>query len=171
MTTATGDRAAGPPAATEDQGHPNRWRILAVLAAVAFMAQLDLFIVNIAVPAIGRSFGGSLSDLSWVLNAYAVVFAALLVPAGRLADRAGRRGGFLIGVAIFTASSAACALANSVVLLVAFRITQAAGAALLIPTSLGLVLAAYPPERRAGAVRIWTATSGLAAAAGPVLGG
>ncbi len=106
-----------------------------------------------------------------MLNAYAVVFASLLVPAGRLADRAGRRGGFLIGVAIFTLSSAACAAANSVVVLVGFRIVQAAGAALLIPTSLGLVLAAYPPERRVGAVRIWTATSGLAAAAGPVLGG
>ena len=75
-----------------DAGHPRRWRILAVLAAVAFMAQLDLFIVNVALPAIGRSFGGAdLSGLSWVLNAYAVVFAALLVPAGRLADHFGRR--------------------------------------------------------------------------------
>jgi EmrB/QacA subfamily drug resistance transporter len=146
--------------------------VLAVVCTGVILSSLDLFIVNVALPQISRGFhGASLSDLSWVLNAYAVVFAALLVPAGRLADRAGRRGGFLIGVAIFTASSAACALANSVVLLVAFRITQAAGAALLIPTSLGLVLAAYPPERRAGAVRIWTATSGLAAAAGPVLGG
>jgi EmrB/QacA subfamily drug resistance transporter len=146
--------------------------VLAVVCTGVVLSSLDLFIVNVALPQISRGFhGASLSDLSWVLNAYAVVFAALLVPAGRLADRAGRRGGFLIGVTIFTLSSAACAAANSVALLVAFRIAQATGAALLIPTSLGLVLAAYPPERRAGAVRIWTATSGLAAAAGPVLGG
>ena len=89
--------------------------VLAVVCSGVILSSLDLFIVNVALPQISRGFhGASLSDLSWVLNAYAVVFAALLVPAGRLADRAGRRGGFLIGVAIFTASSAACALANSV---------------------------------------------------------
>src|SRR6201996_5930200 len=83
--------AAAGPAADADQGHPKRWLILAVLAAVAFMAQLDLFIVNVALPVIGRSYPGSdLSGLSWVLNAYAIVFAALLVPAGRLADHFGR---------------------------------------------------------------------------------
>src|SRR5476651_1757974 len=121
--------------------------VLAVVCTGVVLSSLDLFIVNVALPQISRgSHGASLPDLSWVLNAYAVVFAALLVPAGRLADRAGRRGGFLIGVAIFTASSAACAAASSVTLLVAFRIAQAAGAAVLIPTSLGLVLAAYPPE-------------------------
>jgi MFS family permease len=91
MTATAGD-AQRQQEALGEQGHPHRWRILAVLASVAFMAQLDLFIVNIAVPAIGRSFGGaSLSGLSWVLNAYAIVFAALLVPAGRLADHFGRR--------------------------------------------------------------------------------
>ena len=99
-TAATGDLAASSTPATVDQGHANRWRILAVLAAVAFMAQLDLFIVNIAVPAIGRSFGGSLTGLSWVLNAYAIVFAALLVPAGRLADHFGRRRFLLVGVTV-----------------------------------------------------------------------
>src|SRR6201986_2291037 len=91
--------ATGPAAGTTvhrderhpDQGHPARWWIMAVLAAVAFMAQLDLFIVNVALPVIGRSYpGSSLSGLSWVLNAYAIIFAALLVPAGRLADHFGR---------------------------------------------------------------------------------
>src|ERR1700759_975480 len=104
-----------------DQGLPNRWRILAVLGAVAFMAQLDLFIVNIAVPAIGRSFGGSLTGLSWVLNAYAIVFAALLVPAGRLADHFGRRRFLLVGVAIFPLASAACAAAPSLGVMFATR--------------------------------------------------
>ena len=95
----------------------------------------------------------------------------MLIPAGRLADRSSRKGGFLLGVAIFTLASGLCAAANGVELLVAARILQAAGAALLMPCSLGLLLAAYPPERRAGAVRIWAATSGVAAALGPVLGG
>ena len=145
---------------------------MTVVCTGVVLSSLDLFIVNVALPQIAEGFhGATLADLSWVLNAYAVVFAAFLVPAGRLADRAGRRGGFLVGVAVFTIASAACAASTSVGMLVAFRIVQALGAALLVPTSLGLVLAAYPPERRAGAVRVWAATSGLAAAAGPVLGG
>src|ERR1700744_6548710 len=125
---ATADEVAAGPVPEADQGHPKRWRILAVLGAVAFMAQLDLFIVNIAVPAIGRSFGGSLTGLSWVLNAYAIVFAALLVPAGRLADHFGRRRFLLVGVAIFTLASAACAVAPSLAFLVAARAVQAVGA-------------------------------------------
>jgi EmrB/QacA subfamily drug resistance transporter len=146
--------------------------VMAVVCTGVVLSSLDLFIVNVALPQIAHGFhGATLASLSWVLNAYAVVFAAFLVPAGRLADRMGRRGGFLVGVAVFTIASAACAAATGVGMLVAFRIVQALGAALLVPTSLGLVLAAYPPERRAGAVRIWAATSGLAAALGPVLGG
>jgi EmrB/QacA subfamily drug resistance transporter len=145
--------------------------VMAIVCTGVVLASLDLFIVNVALPQIAEGFGASLADLSWVLNAYAVVFAAFLVPAGRLADRMGRRDGFLIGIAVFTVASAACAASTSVGMLVAFRIVQALGAALLVPTSLGLVLAAYPPERRAGAVRIWTASSGLAAALGPVVGG
>ncbi|HUQ21617.1 MAG TPA: MFS transporter [Gaiellaceae bacterium] len=146
--------------------------VLAIVCIGVVLATTDLFIVNIAFPALERSFGGrSLAALTWVLNAYAIVFAALLVPAGRLADRASRKGGFLLGVAVFTGASALCAAAPSVELLVGARVVQAAGAALMIPCSLGLLLAAYPPERRAGAVRIWAAMSGLAAAIGPVAGG
>jgi EmrB/QacA subfamily drug resistance transporter len=146
--------------------------VLVIVCTGVVLVTLDLFIVNLAFPAIERSFGGtSLSTLSWVLNAYAIVFAALLIPAGRFADRTSRKGGFLLGVAIFTVASALCAAANGVELLVAARSFQAVGAALLMPSSLGLLLAAYPPDRRAGAVRIWAATSGVAAALGPVLGG
>jgi EmrB/QacA subfamily drug resistance transporter len=146
--------------------------VLVIVCTGVVLVTLDLFIVNLAFPAIERSFGGtSLSTLSWVLSAYAIVFAALLIPAGRLADRTSRRGGFLVGVAIFTVASALCAAADGVEFLVAARILQAMGAALLMPCSLGLLLAAYPPERRSGAVRIWAATSGVAAALGPVLGG
>jgi EmrB/QacA subfamily drug resistance transporter len=146
--------------------------VLVIVCVGVVLVTLDLFIVNLAFPAIERSFGGpSLATLSWVLNAYAIVFASLLIPAGRLADRASRKNGFLLGVAIFTVASGLCAAASGVDMLVAARILQAAGAALLMPCSLGLLLAAYPPERRAGAVRIWAATSGVAAALGPVLGG
>ncbi len=146
--------------------------VLAVLSLAAFMASLDLFIVNVAFASIAEDFGGaSLSGVSWVLNAYAVVYAALLVPLGRLADRYGRKAGFLLGLGLFIAASLGCAVAPGLWSLVLFRVLQAAGAALLTPTSLGLLLHAMPAERRARAVRIWAATGGIAAAAGPVVGG
>jgi EmrB/QacA subfamily drug resistance transporter len=154
-----------------DLGHPNRWRILAVLGAVAFMAQLDLFIVNIAVPAIGRSFGGSLTGLSWVLNAYAIVFAALLVPAGRLADHFGRRRFLLIGVTVFTLASAACAAAPSLAFLVAARAVQAVGAAMIVPTSLGLLYPSFPKRQHATVVGIWAGVAAVAGSSGPPVGG
>jgi EmrB/QacA subfamily drug resistance transporter len=166
-------RTAAPPVGLEaDTGHPRRWQILAVLAAVAFMAQLDLFIVNIAVPAMGRSFhGASLSGLSWVLNAYAIVFAALLVPAGRLADHFGRKRFLLSGVAVFTLASAICAIAPSLGVLVAARAAQAVGAALIVPTSLGLLYPAFPRRQHATVVGIWAGVAAVAASAGPPVGG
>ncbi|MBO2445606.1 MFS transporter [Actinomadura barringtoniae] len=146
--------------------------VLAVLCLASFMAGLDLFIVNVAFDDIGRDFpGASLSDLSWVLNGYTIVFAALLVPLGRLSDRYGRKTGFLLGIEVFVLASQACAIAPSMWSLVTFRVLQAFGAAALIPTSLALLLAVFPPERRAGAVRIWSASAALAAAAGPAFGG
>ncbi|MDQ1695814.1 MAG: hypothetical protein QOJ03_1167, partial [Frankiaceae bacterium] len=146
--------------------------ILSTLSLAAFMASLDLFIVNVAFADIGRDFPGtSLSDLSWVLNGYAVLYAALLVPLGRLADRYGRLNGFLGGLALFTIASAACAASPNLWSLVAFRGLQAVGAAALTPTSLGLLLAATPAAARVRAVRTWAAIGALAAAAGPVVGG
>jgi EmrB/QacA subfamily drug resistance transporter len=145
-----------------------------IVCAGVVLASLDLFIVNVALPQMGRDFrlrGGALADLSWVLNGYAIVYAALLVLFGRLAERYRRERGFLLGVAVFVAASAACGAARSLPMLVAFRVAQAAGAALLTPTSLGLILATFPPERRQSAVRAWTAVGGLAAALGPVIGG
>src|SRR5262249_26728834 len=141
-------------------------------SAGVILSGIDLFIVNVALPQIGAGLRvRNLPDLSWLLNAYTVVFAALLIPMGRLADRSSRKWGFLLGVGIFTAASACCAAANNLSMLIAFRAVQAVGAALLTPTSLGLLLAAYPPERRAAAVRIWTAMGGMAAVFGPVVGG
>lgn len=145
--------------------------VLVIVCAGVVLASLDLFIVNVALPDLARDLGGGLDELSWVLNAYAIGYAALLVVLGRLADRYRREHGFLLGVAVFTLASAACGAATSVPMLIAFRVVQAAGAALLTPTSLGLVLASVAPERRAGAVRAWTAVGGFAAALGPVVGG
>ena len=158
---------------TDDETlNPNRWRILVVLAAVAFMAQLDLFIVNVAVPSIGSDFpGANLSAISWVLNAYAVVFAALLVPAGRLADHFGRRRFLLVGVAIFTLASAICAASPSLAVLIGGRALQAVGSALIVPTSLGLLYPAFPKSEHAKVVGIWAGVAAVAATAGPPIGG
>jgi EmrB/QacA subfamily drug resistance transporter len=148
--------------------------VLVIVCAGVVLASLDLFIVNVALPQMARDFelrGDGVADLSWVLNVYAIVYASLLVLFGRAAERFPRERAFLLGVALFVAASAACGAATSLPMLVAFRLLQAAGAALLTPTSLGLVLATTPPERRQGAVRAWTAVGGLAAAAGPVIGG
>jgi len=147
-------------------------RVAAVVCAAIFMSSLDLFIVNIAFPQLARDFGGtSRETLSWVLSAYAIVFAALLVPAGRIADLIGRKRVFLAGLLLFTAASAICAAAGSVELLIAARGLQAVGAATLLPTSLALLLPEFPPARRGAAVGIWAAVGGAAAAAGPPLGG
>src|SRR4051812_29000938 len=146
--------------------------VLAVVSAAVFMASLDLFVVNVAFPDIQRDFGGaSLANLSWVLNGYTIVFAALLVPLGRAADRLGRRRFFVGGLLLFVTSSAAAAAAPSVAALVAARVVQAIGAAALMPTSLALLLAAIPLQKRATAIGIWAATGGIAAACGPPLGG
>ncbi|NUS58044.1 MAG: MFS transporter, partial [Streptomycetaceae bacterium] len=151
---------------------PARGLVAAVVCSGVVLVNLDLFIVNVAVPAMARTWSGAdLADLSWVLNGYAVVFAALLVPAGRLADRSGHRAAFLRGTALFTLASALCAAAPGVAWLVAARLLQAGGAAMLVPASLGLLLTTTPPERRAAVVRAWAAIGGLAAALGPVLGG
>ena len=146
--------------------------VLAIVCVGICLANLDLFIVNVALPNIGRDFRDApLEDMSWVLNGYAIASAALLVFFGRLAERHSRNLSFLLGVGLFTVASAACALARNVEALIVFRVVQAAGAALMTPTSIGLLLASFPPERRAGAVRTWTAIGGLAAALGPLVGG
>src|SRR4051794_10303296 len=151
---------------------PNPRRVLAVASVATFLASLDLFIVNVAFPDLQKDLGNaSDASLSWVLNGYAIVFAALLVPFGRVADRIGHRRVFLGGLAVFLLGSALCAAAGSVEVLVGARVIQAAGGAALMPTSLALVLDAFPPARRAGAVAAWSATGGVAAAAGPPLGG
>ncbi len=147
-------------------------RVLAVVGLAVFLSVLDLFIVNIAFPDLRRDFAGTgLSQLSWVLTAYAIVFAAVLVPAGRLGDLYGRRKVFVIGLALFTLGSALCALAPSVEALVAARVVQGVGAAALTPNSLGLVLPLYPPERRSTVIGAWAGIGAVGASIAPPLGG
>jgi EmrB/QacA subfamily drug resistance transporter len=146
--------------------------LLTIFAAAAFMSSLDVFIVNVGLPVIGRDVGeGSLNDLSWVLNAYTIVFAALLVPAGRLGDRYGNKRIFIAGLVLFALASLGCALSSSLWLIVGLRCLQAIGGAALVPTSLGLILTTIPAERRTNAIRIWTIVGSLGSAAGPAVGG
>src|ERR1700740_3310958 len=113
-----------------------KWLVSLIVGVGGFMASLDLFIVNIAFPAISRHFAPApLGSLSWIPRGYAIVFAALLVPAGRWADAFGRKRAFLLGLAIFVSASAACALAPSVGFLIGARVVQALGGALMLPTS------------------------------------
>jgi EmrB/QacA subfamily drug resistance transporter len=149
-----------------------RWQVLLVTSTAVLMTFLDVTIVNVAFPDLRRSFANTtLAHLSWVLNAYNIVFAAALVPAGRLADRFGRRRLFLAGAAGFLTASVVCGLAGSADLLIGARALQALGAALLVPTSLGLLLPEFPPQQRTTATALWTATGAVAAATGPALGG
>jgi EmrB/QacA subfamily drug resistance transporter len=146
--------------------------VVGVLSLAVFMSSLDLFIVNLAFPYIGRQYPGtSLSSLSWVLNAYTIVFAAVLVPAGRWADRIGRRRVFVAGLAAFAVGSLLCGLAPGVAALIAARVIQAAGAGLMVPASLSLLLAAVPAASRPQALGTWSALGALGAALGPVIGG
>jgi EmrB/QacA subfamily drug resistance transporter len=149
-------------------------RTLAIVTSCAgvYLAFLDTTIVNVSFPSISASFpGADRAQLSWVLDAYFIVVAALLVPAGGVADRLGRKRTFLFGVGLFVLTSLACAAAPSVPALVAARVLQGIGAAIVAPVSLALLLPEFPLERRSTGVGLWGAAAALAAASGPPLGG
>ncbi|MEY2472470.1 MAG: hypothetical protein QOK28_1799 [Actinomycetota bacterium] len=150
---------------------PHSRRTLAIASLATLATFLDTTVLYVAFPDISASFShASAAELSWVLNAYTIVFAALLIPAGKLADRVGHRRVFLIGSALFTGASMACGLAPSVELLIVFRVLQAAGAAALIPSSLALVMHAFAHDQLPRAVAIWGAAGAAAGALGPTLG-
>jgi EmrB/QacA subfamily drug resistance transporter len=146
--------------------------VLAVASAAAFLAMLDATVVNLAVADLRTDFPTvAVGDLSWVVTIYAITFAALLAPGGRFADLVGRRALLGAGAALFTIMSIVAAAAPSLGVLLVARGLQGAGAAAMIPASLAVVLADTPPERRAAAIGVWSASSALAAAAGPAIGG
>ena len=146
--------------------------VLPVAAGAAFLALLDTTVANLAVADVRTDFAGaSVGGATWIITIYAVVFAACLAPAGRVADVVGRRTLLVAGVGGFTVLSLACALAPSLGALLGARALQGAFAAAMIPASLAVVLADTPPERRAAAIGAWSAAGALAAAAGPAIGG
>ena len=158
--------------ADQQDAGPQRWAVLAVVSAAQFLIILDLWVVNIALPVLQRDFApATLSDVSWILDAYAIVLAALLLPAGRAADSIGRRECFLVGLVVFGVASLGCAVAPDLLVLITCRALQAAGGAMLMPTSLGLALEVFPSHQRGTAVGIWAAVGAVAAGCGPVLGG
>lgn len=151
---------------------PSYWAVLLTASGANFLAMLDSTVTMLAVPALHREFPtASLPDLSWVISAYAVLFAALLAPSGRLADTLGRKRILLGGIAVFTVASLLCALAPSVGLLVAARALQGVGAAMMVPASLSVLLLDTPAEKRVMSISLLSAASAVAAAVGPSLGG
>jgi len=147
-----------------------RWTV-GLTSLAFFMVALDTLVVTTALPAIHRDLGAGVSTLEWTVNAYALTFAAGIVTAAALGDRLGRRRLFVIGLALFTAASAVCAIAPSAGLLLSARAVQGVGAAIVMPLSLTILTAAFPAERRGAVVGIWGAIAGLAVASGPVVGG
>jgi NTE family protein len=165
-------RREGPPTPLAKRRQPSSAAVLLVAAFGAFLAFLDSTIVNIAFPAIQRYFHHSdISSLSWVLNGYNIAFAAFLVAGGRLADLLGRKRMFIYGVVLFTIASGLCAAAGTVGQLVAFRVLQGIGAAILVPASLALVVESFDSARRAHGVSLWGAAAAIASGLGPPIGG
>jgi EmrB/QacA subfamily drug resistance transporter len=146
------------------------WALI-ITSVAGFMAALDNLVVTTALPSIREDLGGALSDLEWTVNAYTLTFAVLLMFGAALGDRFGRRKLFVAGLTIFTAASAAAALAPTITTLIAFRAVQGVGAAIMMPLTLTLLTAAVPAERRGTAYGIWGAVNGLAIASGPLIGG
>jgi EmrB/QacA subfamily drug resistance transporter len=147
-----------------------RW-VLGLSALASFMVVLDMLVVVTALPTIQRDLGASLEALEWTVNGYTLSFAVLLMTGAALGDRFGRRRGFVVGLAVFALASAGCALSPSVGVLVAARVVQGAGAAMIMPLALAQMNAAFPPERRGWATGIYGGVTGFAATVGPVVGG
>src|ERR1700761_924347 len=169
----TGRRTRGPDHQTSgpaDRGRA-RWALLATRLGFA-VVQLDVSVVNVAIKPIGADLGGGVTGLQWVVGAYTLAFAALILSAGALGDRIGARRVFVAGFTLFTLASAACGLAPTLGVLIAARAVQGVGAAVLVPCSLSLLNHAYHDEQaRARAIGLWAAAASVALSAGPLVGG
>jgi EmrB/QacA subfamily drug resistance transporter len=165
MTTTTSQSVSTKPSATKPV-------TTVLLTAVAyFMVTLDTLVVVTALPSIHRSFGGGIATLQWTVSAYTIAFGAGILTAAALGDRLGRRRMYVVGLALFTLASAACALAPDPSILIAFRAIQGIGAAIVMPLSLTILTSAFPSEKRGAVVGIWGGIAGLAVASGPLIGG
>ncbi|HEX2495448.1 MAG TPA: MFS transporter [Gaiellaceae bacterium] len=148
-----------------------KWWTLAAVSFGLFMIMLDNTVVNVALPSMARDLGVGLSELEWIVTGYALTFASLMLTGGKLADLLGRRLIFVVGLVIFTTASLACGLAESGEVLIAARVVQGAGAALMNPATLSIIAATFPPHQRGMAIGIWAGVSALALAIGPLVGG
>ena len=148
-----------------------KWWTLLAVAFGLFMIMLDNTVVNVALPSIERDLHIGISELEWVVNAYALTFGVLLLTGGKLADLVGRRRIFILGLIIFTASSFFCGIANGSTTLIAARTVQGVGAALMNPATLSIITATFPPRQRGMAIGIWAGVSAMALAIGPLVGG
>src|SRR6202163_192893 len=153
------------------QARTNPWLVLVVLTTGFFMILLDTTIVNVAIPAMSAGLNTTFDQILWVLNAYILVYAVLLITAGRLGDLFGQRALFAIGLFVFTVASALCGLSQNVGELIAARIIQGVGGALLTPQTLSIITSLFPPERRGAAFGVWGGVAGLATVTGPTVGG
>ena len=148
-----------------------KWWTLAALSFALFMIMLDNTVVNVALPSIQRDLGIGVSELEWVVTGYALSFAVLMLTGGKVADMVGRRLIFLLGLAVFTVSSLLCGLAGTAELLIAARVLQGVGAAMMMPATLSIISATFPPRERGTALGIWAGVSAMALAIGPLIGG
>ena len=148
-----------------------KWWTLVAVAVGLFMIMLDNTVVNVALPSIQQDLGIGISELEWVVNAYALTFGVLLLTGGKLADLLGRRAIFIAGLVVFTGASLWCGLAGGATSLIAARTVQGVGAALMNPATLSIITATFPPRQRGTAIGIWAGVSALALAIGPIVGG
>ena len=158
-------------AAQQDPGGPGRPLTVLLTAVAYFMVALDALVVVTALPSMHRELGGGIGTLQWTVSAYTVAFGAGILTAAALGDRFGRRRMYVAGLLLFTAASAACALAPDAAVLVACRAVQGLGAAIVMPLGLTLLTSAFPVQRRGAVVGIWGGIAGLAVACGPLIGG
>jgi EmrB/QacA subfamily drug resistance transporter len=175
MSTTVSGQARSPArtaAAVDELGRKRRIAILLVCCTSLFIVGLDVTVVNVALPSIGRELDAGISGLQWTIDAYTVVMASLLMFSGSTADRLGRRRTFVTGLAVFSVASLLCSLAPSVGLLVAFRVLQAIGGSMLTPVAMSIVVNTFTdPRERAQAVGVWGAVFGISMALGPIVGG
>src|SRR5712692_7671350 len=148
-----------------------KWWTLVAVAMGLFMIMLDNTVVNVALPSIQQDLGIGISELEWVVNAYALTFGVLLLTGGKLADLVGRRAIFIAGLVVFTGASLWCGLAGGAGSLIAARTVQGVGAALMNPATLSIITATFPPRQRGMAMGIWVGVSAVALALGPITGG
>lgn len=156
---------------TADEARPDRWIAMFVLLIASFMNMIDVTIVNVAMPSLQRAFDATSSQIEWVVAAYILVFALGLLPFGRLGDIYGRRRIFLIGVFVFTVGSTLCGMAPSMATLIAARVVQGIGGAMMVPQTLAIAQVLFPPHERAAAFSLFGLVAGLASVTGPAAGG